>query len=67
MYCRQEPIFNQFCSQFASLFCNKFLLDLLLLILCIFQCLFMHFVCANTLGAIVLKPRFKIDVVIMII
>jgi hypothetical protein len=25
------------------------------------------FVCANTLGAIVLKPRFKIDVVIMII
>ncbi len=27
----------------------------------------MHFVCANTLGAIVLKPRFKIDVVIMII
>ena len=32
-----------------------------------FQYLFMHFVCANTLGAIVLKPRFKIDVVIMII
>ncbi len=27
----------------------------------------MHFVCANTLGAIVLKPRFKIDVVVMII
>ena len=27
----------------------------------------MHFVWANTLGAIVLKPRFKIDVVIMII
>ena len=26
----------------------------------------MHFVCANILGAIVLKPRFKIDVVIMI-
>ena len=25
------------------------------------------FVCANILGAIVLKPRFKIDVVIMII
>ncbi len=32
-----------------------------------FQYLFMHFVCANILGAIVLKPRFKIDVVIMII
>jgi hypothetical protein len=25
------------------------------------------FVCANVFGAIVLKPRFKIDVVIMII
>ncbi len=28
---------------------------------------FMHFVCANIFGANVLKPRFKIDVVIMII
>ena len=27
----------------------------------------MHFVCANISGANVLKPRFKIDVVIMII
>ncbi len=27
----------------------------------------MHIVCANIFGAIVLKPRFKIDVVIMII
>jgi hypothetical protein len=27
----------------------------------------MHVVCANILGAIVLKPRFKIDAVIMII
>ena len=59
VYCRQEPIFNQF----ASLFCNKFLLDFLLLILCIFQYLFMHVVCANIFGAIVLKPRFKIDTV----
>ncbi len=32
-----------------------------------FQYLFIHFVCANNFGAIVLKPRFKIDVVIMII
>jgi hypothetical protein len=56
-------MFNQFCSQFASLFFNKFLLDFLLLILCIFQCLFMHVVCANIFGAIVLKPRFKIDIV----
>ncbi len=43
------------------------MLDFLLLILCIFQYLFMHVVCANTFGAIVLKPRFKIDAVIMII
>ena len=27
----------------------------------------MHVMCANTFGAIVLKPRFKIDAVIMII
>ncbi len=27
----------------------------------------MHVVCANTFGAVVLKPRFKIDAVIMII
>ena len=27
----------------------------------------MHVVCANIFGAIVLKPKFKIDVVIMII
>ncbi len=32
-----------------------------------FQYLFMHVVCANIFGANVLKPRFKIDVVIMII
>ena len=35
--------------------------------ICIFQYLFMHVVCANTFGAIVLKPRFKIGTVIMII
>ncbi len=32
-----------------------------------FQYFFMHFVCANIFGAIVLKLRFKIDVVVMII
>ncbi len=32
-----------------------------------FQYPFMHVVCANIFGANVLKPRFKIDVVIMII
>jgi hypothetical protein len=32
-----------------------------------FKCLFMHVVCAKIFGANVLKPRFKIDVVIMII
>ena len=43
------------------------MLDFLLLILYVFQYLFMHVVCANIFGAIVLKPRFKIDAVIMII
>ena len=63
MYCRQEPIFNQF---LPVLFCNKFCLifaaDIMYISVFIYA-----FMCANTLGAIVLKPRFKIDVVIMII
>ncbi len=33
----------------------------------VFQYLFMHVMCANTFGAIVLRPRFKIDAVLMII
>ena len=54
---------NKFC-----LFCNEFLLDLVAANICVyFQYLFMHVVCANIFGANVLKPRFKIDVVIMII
>ena len=53
-------MFNQFLS---VLFRNKFCLIFAANIMC----LFMHFMCANILGAIVLKPRFKIDVVIMII
>ncbi len=44
------------------------LLDFVAANICVyFQYLFMHFVCANIFGAIVLKLRFKIDVVVMII
>jgi hypothetical protein len=44
------------------------LLDFVAANICVyFQYLFMHFVCTNIFGANVLKPRFKIDVVIMII
>ena len=44
------------------------LLDLVAANICVyFQYLFMHFVCANIFGANVLKPRFKIDAVMMII
>jgi len=39
---------------------------LLLIFVCISVSIY-AFVCANIFGAIVLKPRFKIDVVIMII
>jgi hypothetical protein len=52
---------------FAMSFCNEFLLDFAANVCVYFQYLFMHVVCANILGANVLKPRFKIDVVIMII
>jgi hypothetical protein len=44
------------------IFSNEFLLDFVAAKICVyFQYLFMHFVCANIFGAIVLKPRFKID------
>jgi hypothetical protein len=44
------------------------LLDFVAANICVyFQYLFMHFVCTNIFGAIVLKLRFKIDVVVMII
>ena len=59
-YFRQAPIFYDF----ASLFCLIFVAANI----CVyFQYLFMHFVCANIFGAIVLKPRFKIDVVVEVI
>ncbi len=44
------------------------MLDFVAANICVyFQYLFVHFVCANIFGANVLKSRFKIDVVIMII
>jgi hypothetical protein len=50
------------------IFCNKFCLILLLQIFVyIFSIYLCIFVCANIFGTIVLKPRFKTDVVIMII
>jgi hypothetical protein len=54
------PIFDDFC--------NKFCLTFVAANICVyFQYLFVQFLCANIFGPIVLKPRFKIDVVIMII
>jgi hypothetical protein len=44
------------------------LLDFVAANICVyFQYLFMHFLCANIFGAIVVKLRFKVDVVEMII
>jgi len=57
---------SYFCNKFC-LFCNKFCFDFTANICVYFQCLFMHVVRANIFGAHVLKPRFKIDVVTMII
>ena len=72
LYFEQVPIFYVCanilgkCQYFMILL--YYLLDFVAANICVyFQQLFMHFVCANTFGAIVLKPRFKIDVVIMII
>ena len=55
-------------SVLPVLFCNKFCL-IFAANICMYSSIyiFMHVVCANIFGAIVLKPRFKIDTVIMII
>jgi hypothetical protein len=49
---------------FAWLFCLIFVLQIFVYIFSIYLCIF---VCANIFGAIVLKPRFKIDVVVVVI
>ncbi len=50
------------------IFCNEFCLVFVAANICVhLRYLFVQFLCANIFGAIVLKPRFKIDVVIMII
>ena len=44
------------------------LLDFVAANICVyFQYLFMHFICANIFSAIVLKPRSKIDVVVIVL
>ena len=49
-----------FCNKFCLIFCCKYL--------CIFSVFIYAFLCAPIFfGAIVLKPRFKVDAVIMII
>jgi hypothetical protein len=50
--------------QYFNDFCLILLLQMFVYISSIYLC---SFVCADIFGAIVLKPRFKIDVVIMII
>ncbi len=50
------------------IFCFIILLDFVAANICVyFQYSFMHFVCTIIFGAIVLKPRFKIDVVVVVI
>ncbi len=62
LYFHDAPIFYVFADTFLIL------LDFAAAnIRVYFQYLFMHFVCANIFGAIVLKLRFKIGVVAMII
>ena len=56
-----------FRDKFCLFFAISFALILAANICVYFQYLFMRVVCANIFGANVLKSRFKIDVVIMII
>jgi hypothetical protein len=58
---------SYFCNKFSLIFAISFCLIYAANIYVYFQYPFMHVVCANIFGANVLKPRFKIDAVIMII
>jgi hypothetical protein len=63
---RQAPIFYVFADILGKRQYFMILLDFVAANVCAyFQYLFMHFVCANIFGAIILKLR--IDVVVMII
>jgi hypothetical protein len=57
---RKRQYFNDFCNEFCLILLQQIFVYIFSIYLCIF-------VCANIFGAIILKPRFKIDVVIMII
>jgi len=68
LYFEQAPIFYVFANILGKRQYFMILLDFVAANICVyFQYLFMHFVCANIFGAIVLKPRFKIDVVVVVI
>jgi hypothetical protein len=62
------PVFQVFANILGRRQYFMILLDFVAANICVyFQYLFMHCVCANIFGAIVLKPRFKIDVVVIVI
>ncbi len=69
LYFWQAPIFYVFADILGKHQYFLILLDFVAANICVyFQYLFMHFfVCANIFGAIVLKPRFKINVVVVVI
>ncbi len=68
LYFGQAPIFYVSTDILGKRQYFMILLDFVAANICVyFQYLFMHFVCTNIFGAIVLKPRFKIDVVVVAI
>ncbi len=68
LYFEQAPIFYVCANILGKRQYFMILLDFVTANICVyFQYLFRHFVCANIFGAIVLKPRFKIDVVVVVI
>ncbi len=68
LYFEQAPIFYVFANVLGKRQYSMIMFDFVAANICVyFQYLFMHFVCANIFGAIVLKPRFKIDVIVVVI
>jgi hypothetical protein len=67
LYFHEAPIFYVFANILGKRQYVMILFDFVAANICVYFQLFMHFVCTNIFGAIVLKPWFKIDVVVVVI
>ena len=67
LYFEKAPIFCVYANILGKRQYFLILLDFVAANICVYFQYLCIFVCANIFGSIVLKPRFKIDAVIMIV